>query len=242
MQPPASDVSSLQGLTAYFGCARAFKQALAGLPHLAHALFLDGVGVLIQAETFLFAERGYPSLDAYVHHWQEFYRGSCRYYSNLDAVSRSWSDHMNSRRPGSNLFNRFKTLALDRAADGLWLRGCMSDSFHELAFTLQLEPGSGKVLLASGDIIRAPEGDIIRAPDRVCGEAARYLRGLKGAVLRNAGRREIAALLGHGQGCVHLIDLVADAAALLAQAGEGTAAEQFSDGGDDHDPVRKHTR
>ncbi|HAG06917.1 MAG: Uncharacterized protein XD69_1084 [Clostridia bacterium 62_21] len=225
-QPGATtEVPALEGLTAYFGCARAFACALSGYPRLAVALFLDGVSALIQAETFLLSERGYPSVEAYVDYWKESYRGSCRYYSSPDLVRRSWSEYAATRRPGENLFNRFKTLALDRTEHGLRLRASMSDSFHEMAFALHLDPAGETVLSAAGAIIRAP--------DDICREAARYLEGLKGRSLRGMGRREMASVLGNGQGCVHLVDLAADAAALLGRAGEPPPPEDR--------PVRKQS-
>mgnify|MGYP000607403512 CR=1 FL=1 len=226
LRPPAApEVSALEGLTAYFGCARAVDCALSGYPRLATTLFLDGVSALIQAETFLLAERGYRSPEAYEEHWKRSYRGSCRYYSNPDAVQRSWSEYAETRRAGKNLFNRFKTLALDRTGDGLRLWASMSDSFHEMAFTLHFEPG-GRTIVSATEAI-------IRAPDDVCHEAARYVEGLKGTSLHGVGRREIAAILGNGQGCVHLIDLASDAAALLGRAGKLlSAGEQLSNGGE----------
>ncbi|MEW5763117.1 MAG: DUF2889 domain-containing protein [Bacillota bacterium] len=223
VQAPPAEVGALVGLTAYFGCARSFTEALGGFPPAVTGLFLDAVAALIQAETYLVAERGYPSLEAYAAHWQEAYRGTCRYYSHLEDVRRGWSEHAATRRAGENLFNRFKTLALDETEAGFLLRASLSDSFHEMAFLLRLDTAGGEV--------REATGAVIRAPDRVCREAAGYLTGLTGVRLRGAPRRELAAALGGGEGCVHLVDLAAEAAALLDRANAVRTADRPDDGG-----------
>ncbi len=199
----SGDVPSLRGIEAYFGCGKPFRRALAVYPQAATELFLENASALIQAETFIHKERGYSSLEAYVDYWKEFYLGSCRYYSHLDTVQRSWGDYVSARLPGTNLFNRFKTLALDRCADGFSLRASMSDSFHEMSCTLRLDP--------AGESIHDAAGAIIRAPDQVCPEAATFIGQLTGRHLPSTGRGEVAALLGQGQGCVHLIELVNEA-------------------------------
>jgi hypothetical protein len=197
------DVPSLTGIEAYFGCGKPFRRALAAYPPAAVELFLENASALIQAETFIYKERGHASLGAYVDYWKEFYRGSCRYYSHLEAVKRSWGDYVSIRQPSTNLFNRFKTFALDRCADGLVLRACMSDSFHELSCTLRLD--------SSGENINEAAGAIIRAPDQVCPEAATFVDRLTDRRLSTIGREEVSVLLGRGQGCVHLIELVNEA-------------------------------
>lgn len=208
--PTISEIPFLEGIVAYFGCGKSVSQALGSYPPVATELFLENVRALIQAESYLIDERGFPSLDAYVDYWKEFYIGSCRYYSNLEAVKRSWAEYVSGRKPGTNLFNRFKTLALDRCNDGLLLRASMADSFHEMALSVRLDP--------AGETVREATGAIIRAPDRVCPEAATFVHRLKEINLPAAERNELASLLGEGEGCVHLIELAFESAALLRDA------------------------
>ncbi|MCL6558244.1 MAG: DUF2889 domain-containing protein [Firmicutes bacterium] len=206
----AYDVSALHGIEAYFGCGKPFRTALKPYPPLAAELFLENVSALIQAETFLIKERGYSSLEAYVDHWKTFYTGSCRYYSSLEAVKRSWGDYVSSRHKGTILFNRFKVFTLDRWDNGLILRASMTDSFHEMSCALRLD--------LTGGSVREATGAILRAPDHVCSDAAVFITRLNGSCFPNLNRDAIATILGKKQGCVHLIDLTCEAAKFLKTA------------------------
>ncbi|MEW6173409.1 MAG: DUF2889 domain-containing protein [Bacillota bacterium] len=221
MSTESKEVPSLRGCVAYFGCGRSFRKALAGYPPLAVELFLGNVGALIQAETYLVSERGHPSLEAYVDYWKQFYAGSCRYYSNLDAVKRSWGEYVSARQPGTNLFNRFKTISVDDCHDGLLLRSSMADSFHEMALSFRLDH--------SGKELRGAAGAIVRAPDQVCPGAAEFIARLNGIQIQEAGREKITKLLGEGQGCVHLIDLTWESIELLLSAANLPPGGSFAD-------------
>ncbi len=201
-RPPVSTaVPELEGVEAYFQKgASAFRMALENYPPLACELFIENIRALIQAESFLYAERGYPSLDAYVEHWKTFYLGSCRYYSNLDRVEAGWGRYV-GQRPGTNLFNRFEFLTRSSSVDGVTVCAVLSDSFHEMSLKLVLTGENLKV--------RQADGAVLRAPDRLCFETAALVSGLEGAVLAGKSKKEIASLLGGGQGCVHLINLAA---------------------------------
>ncbi|MDI6631013.1 MAG: DUF2889 domain-containing protein [Thermoanaerobacteraceae bacterium] len=210
--PPAVEIPALQGVVAYFGCGKSLQEALAAYPPVALTLFRETVGAVIQAETFLLEERGFSSLDEYAAYWEKFYTGTCRYYSNLDAIEQTWAAYVAGRRPGTHLFNRFKTLSLDRDQGGMLLRAAINDSFHEMAFSLHLDP--------AGETVREAAGAIIRAPDRLCFGAATFIERLEGVRLPGLTRAETASLLGEEQGCVHLIDLAAEAVTLLQAARE----------------------
>ncbi|MBE0466966.1 MAG: DUF2889 domain-containing protein [Candidatus Desulforudis sp.] len=204
----STPVPELVGVEAYFQKgASAFRAALAEYPNLARELFIENIRALIQAESFLYAERGYPTLDAYVEYWKGFYRGSCRYYSNPDRVEVGWGRYV-GRRTGINLFNRFESLSRSLAADALTIRALLSDSFHEMVLTLVLDPENQE--------IKRAKGGVLRAPDRVCFESPALVSGLEGAVLTGKSKKEIAPLIGGAQGCVHLINLAAASAEIAA--------------------------
>lgn len=219
--PALNEIPLLKGIVAYFGCGKSLSQALSSYPPVVTELFLENVRALIQAESYLIHERGFPSIDVYVEHWKEFYTGSCRYYSNLEAVQQGWGGYVSGRKPGTNLFNRFKTLALDRCSNGLLLRASMADSFHEMALKMQFDSAGETVLQATGTIVRAP--------DAVCREAATLVNRLRGMRLSAAERGEIASLLGEGNGCVHLIELAFESAALLRNNRSGGLSEKHLD-------------
>lgn len=203
-------IPGLQGVKAYFGSGPRLREGLkeVGNP-LAASLFAEIVRGIIQAETFLLKERGFASVGEYGKYWDNFYAGSCRYYSNLDRVSQSWSDYVGSTEREGNLFVRFKSQHLYKFKPHTYLiTGNLSDSFHEMSVCLEVNERDRRVLAA--------EGELMRIPDKVCKESTAYLQKLVNLELAGLSKKEIAGLLGKAQGCVHLIDVVYDAAETLA--------------------------
>lgn len=200
-------ITPLHGTEAHFNSGPALKEVTTFLADpLAAALFSETIKGFIQAETFLLEERGYASEEEYVNKWTEFYFGSCRYYSNLDRVTRSWYTHVGESKRDGNLFVRFKTQSLFGLTENQYLlTGNLSDSFHEVNVNIKLD----------GFTVEDATGVSLRTPDLVCREAANLLDNLRGINLRGLPKKEIAGILGKGQGCVHVIDLVSDCAQLL---------------------------
>jgi Protein of unknown function (DUF2889). len=200
-------VTPLLGSEAYFSSGPKLKAAETFLNDpLAGSLFSESVKGIIQAETFLWEERGYSSEEEYEDKWTDFYSGSCRYYSNLDRITKSWFTHVGESKRDGNLFVRFKTQSLLGLGDDQYLlTGNLSDSFHELNINIKLN----RFTVVDAD------GILLRAPDPVCREAADFLKNLHGINLRDINKKETAVILGKGQGCVHMIDLVTDCAQIL---------------------------
>lgn len=201
-------VQVLRGKDSYFNSGSALRE-LASVTDdpLVIALFAETVKGVIQAETFLWEERGYPSAEEYDRSWEEFYSGSCRYYSNLDRVTKSWFQHVGETKREGNLFVRFKTQTLYSLANGKFLLdGNLSDSFHEVSVNFTLNKDME---------VEKAEGNLLRTPDSVCKESAGFLKDLVGVKLKGVTKKEIANLLGKGQGCVHVIDVTFDAAQIL---------------------------
>ena len=208
---PISDsprqVTPLLNSEAYFNSALVLKDAAIFLNDpLAGTLFSETVKGIIQAEPFLLNERSFASEEDYEHKWTNFYLGSCRYYSNLDRVTQGWYDHVGDSKRDGNLFVRFKTQSLFALEKGQFLlTGNLSDSFHEVNVCLQLD----------GSTVEEANGVLLRTPDLVCREAAALLANLHGTNLRGMSKKKLAGILGKGQGCVHMIDLVSDCAQIL---------------------------
>ncbi|AGL01583.1 DUF2889 domain-containing protein [Desulfoscipio gibsoniae] len=217
--PPVAitDVPGMRGLEAYFNCGPAIK-ALADLGSFARALFAETIRGIIQAETFLFTERGFTSAAEYSKHWEKFYINSCRYFSNLEKVSKSWDEYVYYMRTG-NLFNRFKAQSVYAVSGGGYhVVATFSDSFHELSVILDMD---------NNLVITGVLGTLLRAPDEICREATIFLQHLQGHDASNLGKKQVAALLGKGDGCVHIIDTVCDALMavnMAAQRHAGAAA------------------
>lgn len=197
------DLPAMCGVELYFNSGPALRQALASLQEsYAPALFADAVRALIQAETFLYRERGFNSTAAYDDYWNTNHLDSCRFYSNLDRVSQGWYEHVGIDKRAGNIFNRFKSHFLYALENGYGLFGHFNDSFHGVATELQLAEDGSTVIKA--------KGSLLRAPDSVCLEAAAYMRLLEGKQLKGVKKRELVELLGSRQGCIHIFDTVFD--------------------------------
>lgn len=198
----------LEGMVAYLGCGGALREGLIPLhDSYATALFAEAVRGIIQAETFLLAERGYLSAQAYEEYFEKIYHNSCRYYSNLDRVSCGWYEHIGYHTRGGCLFNRMKSQSLYIAENLYLLNGHFNDSFHGIALELEMEKDSRKV--------RRANGYLWRTPDPVCKEAAVFMKKLEGKNLIGFSKKDMADFLGGSCGCVHLIDLAFDASETL---------------------------
>lgn len=196
-------IPQLSGMEAYFKAGPVLREALAPLQDsYAHSLFAEAVRGVIQAETYLFKERGFASTEAYQNYWDNNYVNTCRYYSNLDRVTQGWYDYIGYSERRGSLFNRIKTQHLYLNGDYYLLTGNMTDSFHGVSVELELEKDKYKV--------KSARGELVRAPDPVCAEAVDLMAGLAGKELAGLKKKDIAQRMGGGNGCIHLIDLVFD--------------------------------
>ena len=201
-------IEGLKGVEAYLGSGSGLRAGLQGIKdEVERSLFNDTVIAIVQAETFLFRERGYSNAVTYSQAWEEFYAGSCRYYSNLDRVKITWGGYIGNTGREINLFDRGKSqqLYLDDK-NGYVINGSLIDSFHQVSSSLKLDKDMK---------VTAAYGQLLRVPDAVCRESSQQMENLKGQLLPGMPKKELAYLLGAGQGCVHLIDLTYDSVKTL---------------------------
>ena len=206
----ARTVAELTGQEAYLSigpCLRTVGQKDGELPR---ELLADCVKGMIQAETYLFAERGFASPKDYDNFWRENYRDSCRRFSIADGRTQSWFAFIAERRPGTDcLFNRCKTVAIHAMPDGtVTASGHFIDSFHELSIAMTTSDG----------IITACSADLIRVPHVVCRETAAHLSALTGKAVGDITSKAAAACAGGPMGCNHLADLTYHTAKSLQQS------------------------
>lgn len=206
------NLTQLEGMEAYLGCGSTLRRLLAPLQDsFAQELFAETVRGLTQAETFLLQKRGYPSLQAYEDDWKEFYAGSCRFYSNLDQVTKGWYEYLGYHERRGTLFNRLRNLTLAEDASDTeqfyLLTGQLCDSFHEVSVNL--------VIAKDNLSVKKAEGHFLRIPDPVCGEAAELVKLIEGKKLMGMPKKELAHILQSGDNCVHLIDLIYEAVVTL---------------------------
>jgi hypothetical protein len=84
---------------------------------------------------------------------------------------------------------------------GYVINGSLIDSFHQVNTHLELDKDM-KVVAACGHLLRVP--------DAVCRESSLQMENIGSRLLPGMPKKELAHLLGAGQGCVHLIDLTYD--------------------------------
>lgn len=189
----------LSGVKAYLDGGTGLKSAIKSLDKPVAVLVAEAVRGIVQAETYLLKERGFPSLAEYSRYWETMYAGSCRFYSNLDRVRRHWDEYAGSGARSGQLFLRNKTCLLySIGQDRFFCIVSLSDTFHELNVRLRTE----------NTVIQSAAADFLRVPDPVCTEAASYVAGLSGTDIQHIQKKDLARLLGGGQGCIHLIDVI----------------------------------
>ena len=201
----------LAGVEAYLGAGAALRKALGdkggGMPMI---LLSECVKAILQSESFMRVDRGYPTIESYELYWEEMYVNSCRYYSNLDRVGRNWEAAGVFGRRDISLFNRFVDCRVCRLAEGkMAVTGGFCDSVHELSAYLELDRAG---------VITNSVGNYLRAPDPVCNENKQHFATLIGKEPAKLTKKEIGALLGGSQGCNHLVDLVYEMGETIAAA------------------------
>lgn len=195
----SDEAPGLNGATAYFNIGRELRREVGNAAGgLVRDLLAQCVGGIIQAETFLFRERGFATLKAYAEHWRKFQANTCRYQSNLDRVTRWWDEYVGGLKHGLNLFNRCKNCSVYQLEDGIIAYSGFSDSYHELGLSCSLD-FAGRVKECSGSFLRAP--------DQVCAECVLLTSSLKGLALTACSKKQLVEIVGGPQGCEHLVDL-----------------------------------
>jgi hypothetical protein len=207
-----SDIPELIGLEAFFQAGAGIRQAIGDeMNGLIQALVNECVKGLIQAETYVYGERGYSSASEYDRHWETFDPEYCRYYKNIDRIAMHWSEYLGGCRRERNLFHRNRQCTVYRQAEGMVLNGSFIDSFHEFGLMMRLN--------LQGEIADC-RGDFLRAPDRICFENSEHLQRLKGKNLSGVTKRLLGQDLGGPQGCFHLVDMAYELAQALKESNE----------------------
>jgi hypothetical protein len=201
-------LNELKGVPAYAGSGSKLREVLEPIvSDQDRELINQCIIGAFQAETFIYQERGFVSAQQYSQAGDEFLQGTCSYYSNLDRVKYSWADYIGDPQRKKYLFNRFKSQHLIAAEDKYWLCGSLNDTFHQVNTFLQLAKADGRVKVA--------RGELLKAPDQVCRESSDYVQDLIGINILQMSKKELAYQLGAQKGCVHLIDIIFDSAETL---------------------------
>lgn len=206
------DITGAPGLVAYLGNGPQFRKMLDdnGEDNTTVEIFNDAVRAVIQSETFLIKERGFESMQAYSQYWEQMYAGSCKYYSNLDKITKTWYDNVKNIQRGNVLYNRFKSQQLYASGlDRYTISGSLLDPFHTMVVVLEVDRVSKKIINGQ---VTAPRG-----LDPICDTVVSEIENLFDHDIFSLTKKQIVNLLGGKQGCVHLIDFVNESVQTLTQ-------------------------
>lgn len=169
---------------------------------LIKSLIFECVKGLMQAETYLFEERGYANEAAYEAYWMDKESNGCRFYTHPSADKDGWFEHVGPYQRTGNLFNRCKSYQLSIHGTDLTLQGTFHDSYHEMAGEICFDKASG--------IISECSLSMFRAPGSSCLETTAHGQSFVGEDIYSLTRKQVVGLVGGPQGCYHLTDLLAD--------------------------------
>lgn len=165
-------------------------------------MLLEAFTAILQSETFFYTERGFSGPGEYDAFWKEFSRDNCRYYSNLDGITKEFSVYVADQQRVRHLFSRQRQALLEKDGRMLKATASMRDSFHEMHSWWVVDEISLTIFEA--------RGKVVRAPDRICAETEALFKPLIGKDASVDNRRFIRAAVDGPQGCAHFGDLVMD--------------------------------
>lgn len=194
-------LASLEGITAYFGSGKQLRQDLGDYPALL-VMAIHAVTAVIQAEVAFYRERGFSSASDYDDFWDEKYKNSCVYYSNLDRVRNRFMDHIAKYKFGRVLFHRLLLTSLEVSGEKSKVHGHLMDTFHEMKLAIEMDEGYK---------IKKVSGDIIRCPDLVCLDALTNLEGLRDLELNSEELKRYQRICDRKASCTHMVQLVQEA-------------------------------
>lgn len=180
-------------------------------------LFFECVKGLMQAETYLFRERGYPDEAAYEAYWMDKESNGCRFYSHPSQDTSGWFEHVGPYQRTGNLFNRCKSYQLTIHETNLTLLGTFHDSYHEMAGEIRFDQATGRIDECSLSMFRAPGSS--------CLETTAHGQHFIGKNIYALTRKQIVGLVGGAQGCYHLTDLLADMLPLVNEHNPASSKE-----------------
>lgn len=202
------EIPELQGIEAFIHIGPVLQQQVGNRGGgLARELLAECVRGLMQAETFVYRERGFSSAKVYDDYWNEILKDSCHYFSNLDRIAQPWMEYIGTDFREHSLYNRVKSTNILEYDNGLLINANFLDSFHELTVNITLD---------SDGTIRGCSGNYLRAPDRICFESSELLKKMTGKKITGLTKKDIAHDLGFSSGCTHLVDLVYDISQAVA--------------------------
>ena len=202
-KPRWVDLPQLKGLKAYFDSGPQLKNALVTNP-IARELVGECIKGIIQAEPWVCEERGWASQQAYLDDWAISNANYCHNFTYPE--EEDWSVPPRQY----NLFNRSEVTTLNMNNDRILASSIFIDTWHEMYMELKCSM-DGVVVSATTSMIRLPHPGCRNGDGRINNLLGWHL---------TSNKRDIAALIGGPEGCVHLVDMVYAAGQLIDEARE----------------------
>lgn len=200
LQVSGRTVTELTGVEAYFDADPALRAVGDIDGDLPRELLAECVKGIIQAETYLFQDKGFTSAEVFeTTSMNKSYANSCRLYSNMDRVDQTWYEYIADRKSGDALFSLCKTAVIRSIGDGTFIAdGGYTDSFQELDIRLTALAG----------VVVGAYGNFQRAPDSICLENMALLARLNGQTIASLTEQQVEDYCGGPLGCGHIVDIV----------------------------------
>lgn len=196
-------LEELQGVEGYISGKREIRERLDRLDKYERYLILQCVSGLIQAETYLFRERGYLTEGEYEEYWNRLEKNGCRFYSDSRKEMRrsdpEWMSYVPDRFKEKILFEREKIYKHESDAAGEYVMGHLSDTFHEM-----------KVKLRIGDAGDVKDMEIVflRAPGRACFTNHENVANFRGENFLEIEKKDLIKYGGGCEGCYHIVEIL----------------------------------
>ncbi len=178
-------------------------------------MFLQCINGMIQAETYVYKERGFQAPDEYNKYWDKLEENGCRMYSNVDPSDLPWMEYAGPLSRKINLFNRFKRATLIKKENGdINISASFTDSYHELIVEL--------ALIGQDMVVENCDIQFVRAPGVACFHNSVHGQHFVGRKMKHLNKRDLIESFGKSQGCYHIVDVMLDVYRKLQEMkGEG---------------------
>ncbi len=199
------DFPELAGMQAYLHSGAKIKAAIAPGQQIAQNLLIECVKGIIQVESFIYADRGYGSLNNYSEYWSSLNQNSCYTFSHPSEEKTGWTCDPRSY----NLFNRTCTINVHRNNKQQILYGTFIDTFHEVNIHLVLD---------ANNVVLQATTHFIRVPGKNCSNSAVHLQNLLGCSLSEMTRKQMKLIIGGPEGCTHMTEIMYNALYLITSS------------------------
>lgn len=208
-----NDFAELIGIEGYIQGKKIVKKRLLENGHDSFSdIFLQCISALLQAETYVYKERGYKTREDYNIYWDFLEKNNCRMYSDSRRTERladlPWMDYVPDNFEKDILFEREKTYTIEKKNGNIFCKGYLSDTYHEMLTLIKID---------SEGIITENKIKIIRAPGVSCFTNDENNNSLMGRKLSEISKRDIISALGGCDGCYHIVEMYIDSHRVLTE-------------------------